>query len=133
MHDLASICCCSSTHHFQRSSPKQLGQSKPCISCGASMGRGTKACVNGPGHMTKMAPTSIYCKTFKISFSRTRSRINDDPGLPLTYFRPRPNFVTFVLELTKLSQIHLMRKTCSKNDQIGRRLGKSASRRVAWS
>ena len=78
------------------------------------MGRGTKACINGPGNMTKMATTSIYCKTFKISFSRTRSRINDDTGFPLTYFRPRSNFVTFVLELTKLSQIH--------NDQIGRRL-----------
>ena len=26
---------------------------------------GTKVCINGPGHMTKMAATPIYGKTFK--------------------------------------------------------------------
>ena len=32
-------------------------------------GAGTKVCLNGPGHMTKM--TAIYGKTFKTFFSRT--------------------------------------------------------------
>ena len=69
-------------------------------------GGGTKVCINGPGHMTKMATTPIYVKTFKI-FSRTGSPmilkfgmqhrglkfnkvcINGDPGLTLTYLMPR--------------------------------------------
>ena len=30
---------------------------------------GTKVCINGPGHMTKMAAMPIYCKTVKKSSS----------------------------------------------------------------
>ena len=39
------------------------------ISCGASIGRGTKVCSNGPGHMTKMAAMPIYGKNMKNSSS----------------------------------------------------------------
>ena len=64
---------------------------------------GTKFCINGPGHMTKMAAMPIY----GIFFSRTGSTmilklgmqhwglkfykvyINGDPGLTLTYFTAR--------------------------------------------
>ena len=37
--------------------------------CGASLGRGTKVCINGPGHMTKMAAMPIYGKNLKKSSS----------------------------------------------------------------
>ena len=68
-------------------------------------------CINGPGHMTKMAVTSIYGKTLKIFFSRTESHIilklgmqhrgfelykaciNGDPGLTLIYLTARSNLV----------------------------------------
>ena len=36
------------------------------------MGKGTKVCINGPGHMTKMAATSIYSKK-PLIFSRIGS------------------------------------------------------------
>ena len=44
---------------LQTSPQKPLAQSKP-NSCGASLGRGTKVYINGPGHMTKMAAMQIY-------------------------------------------------------------------------
>ena len=75
---------------------------------------GTKVCINGLGHMTKMAATPIYGKNpSKIFFFRTRSPmilklgmyhwglklykvcINDDPGLTFTYFTARSNLVTY--------------------------------------
>ena len=34
--------------------------------------------------------------------------INDDPGLTLTYFTARSNWVTYTFELGKLLQSHLM-------------------------
>ena len=65
----------SVVHHFQRSSLKPLGQSKPHQSqnlCAAYLEGGIKVYINGPGHMTEMAAMPIYGKTFKL-FSRTRS------------------------------------------------------------
>ena len=65
---------------------------------------GTKVCINGPGHMTKMAATPIYGKNPSKIFSGTGRPIstklcmkhrgllpiivctNDDPGVTLTYF-----------------------------------------------
>ena len=65
------------------------------------------------GHMTKMAATAIYGEAFSKFFSRISGLIsikfgmkhalgiqaikvcsNDDPGLTLTYFTMRSNFVT---------------------------------------
>ena len=40
------------------------------ISCGASLGRGTKVYINFIGHMTKMAAKPIYGKNLKISRTR---------------------------------------------------------------
>ena len=37
-----------------------------------SLGRGTKVCINGPGHMTKMAAMPIYGKNLKQSSSLNR-------------------------------------------------------------
>ena len=64
---------------------------------------GTEVYIKGPGHMTKMAATSIYGKHLKIS--RTGGPIytkllpiivyiNDDPGVTLTYFTARLNLET---------------------------------------
>ena len=39
--------------------------------------------------------------------------INDDPGLTLTYFTARSNWVAYTFEWGKLLQSHLMEKTCS--------------------
>ena len=73
---------------------------------------GTKVYINGPGHMTKMAATPIYCKNPSKIFSRTGGPIftklgmyyrgllpiivyiNDDPGVTLTYFTARSNLDT---------------------------------------
>ena len=73
---------------------------------------GTKVCINGPGHMTKMAAMSIYGKTFKNLFSATGWPIstklgmynrgllpiivctNDDPGVTLIYLTARSTLVT---------------------------------------
>ena len=43
---------------------------------------GTKVCINSPGHMSKMATTPIYGKTyFKIFFYRTVSPMNLKRGM----------------------------------------------------
>ena len=74
---------------------------------------GTKVCSPHLGHMTNMAATPIYGKNpSKIFFSGTGRQIfpklgmyqrglqliivcsNDDPGVTLTYFTARSNFVT---------------------------------------
>ena len=74
---------------------------------------GTKVCINGLGHMTKMGAPPIYGKNpSKIFFSRTRRPmilklgmqhrgiklykvcINCDPGLTLTYFTAKSNLET---------------------------------------
>ena len=87
------------------------------------MGRGTKVCINDPGHMTKMATTSIYVKTLKNPFSRTRCPrilqlakqlrelllynvcINDDPGMTMTYLTARSNLVTYAFDWGELLHI----------------------------
>ena len=74
---------------------------------------GTKVCINGPGHMTKMAAMPIYGKNLKKSSSPEPAGgfprnlvcsmgdslpiivcINDDPGVTLTYFTARSNLET---------------------------------------
>ena len=40
--------------------------------------------------------------------------INDDPGLTLTYFTARSNWVAYTFEWGKLLQSHLIGETCSK-------------------
>ena len=61
-----------------------------------------KVCINGQGHMTKMAAMPIYGKNLKVSSPELAGQfpqnfivyINDDPGVTLTYFTARSNFVT---------------------------------------
>ena len=86
-----------------------------------------KVYINGLGHMTKVAAMPIYGKKHKkIFFSRGRSPmilkrgmshwglklytvyINDDPGLTLTYFIARSNWVPCTFEWGKLLQSILM-------------------------
>ena len=72
---------------------------------------GTKVCINGPGHMTKMAAVPIYGKNLKNLLQNRRADfhetwyvalgtpayivcINDDPGVTLTYFTARSNLET---------------------------------------
>ena len=55
--------------HFQTSSPlKPLGQPKPNFMW-SLLGKGDEVCINGPGHMTKMAAMPIYGKNLKKSSS----------------------------------------------------------------
>ena len=74
---------------------------------------GKKVCINGPGHMTKMAATPIYGKNPSKIFSGTSRPIstklgmqhrglqliivctNGDPGVTLTYFTARSNLETW--------------------------------------
>ena len=50
-----------SIHHFQRSSPKPLGQSKPNFMWSLlGSGEGTKVSLGHLGHMTKMSATPMY-------------------------------------------------------------------------
>ena len=68
---------------------------------------GMKVCINGPGHMTKMAAMPIYmAKTLKNLLLQNQQAdfhrgllpiivcINDDPGVTLTYFTARLNLET---------------------------------------
>ena len=75
---------------------------------------GTKVCLIGPGHMTKMAARPIYmAKTLKIFSSRTKRSMtlklsmqhrvlecyqvcsNDGPGLTMIYFTARSNLLPY--------------------------------------
>ena len=69
--DPASVRPSSSVRsHFQTSSPlKPLGQSKPNFMWSLLWEGGKKVCINGPGHMTKMAAMPIYGKNLKKSCS----------------------------------------------------------------
>ena len=68
--DSASVRPSSSVRsHFQTSPLKPLGQSKPNFYVEPPWEGGTKVCINGPGHMTKMAATPIYGKNLKKSSS----------------------------------------------------------------
>ena len=59
------VCMCV-CQHFQTSSPlKPLGRLKPNFIVEPSWDWGTKVCLNGPGHMTKLAAMSIYGKNLK--------------------------------------------------------------------
>ena len=83
---------------------------------------GTKVCINGPGHMTKMAAMPIYGKNLKKSSSPEPVGrfprnlvcsigdwgllpiivcINDDPGVTLTYFTARSNLETLGFSIGK--------------------------------
>ena len=73
-----------------------------------------KVCINGHGHMTKMAAMAINSKKLKKIFFRTRRPmilklgmkyqgmefykvcINHDPGMTLTYFTARSTYVSHV-------------------------------------
>ena len=74
---------------------------------------GTKVCLNGPGHMTKMAAMSIYGENLKNLLLRNQKtekieswmqhRVlkyyqvcsNDDPGLTMTDVTARSNLVPY--------------------------------------
>ena len=96
-----------------------------------------KVCINGQGHMTKMADMDINSKQkpLKIFFFRTRRPmvlklgmkhqaielykvyINRDPWMTLTYFTARSTKVAEAFEWGKLLKCHLKGKTCSKKWQ----------------
>ena len=73
---------------------------------------GTKVCINDPGHMTKLAAKPIYGENLKNHDDETSMQhwgikvykgcINDDPGLTLTYFTARSNWVSYAFEWGKL-------------------------------
>ena len=130
-----------SVHHFQRYSPKPLGQSKPNFMWSVHGSWGTKGCSGYMGHMTNMAATPIYDKKkpSKIFFYGTKRaddlgpwfvalepgpikvRSNDDFVLTLTCFMARSNLVRYAFIWKKLLESHLMEETYSKrptaNDQ----------------
>ena len=80
------------------------------------MEEGMKVYINGSGHMTKMAAMPIYRKTLKNLLLQSlksynletwyvaprtqalQSFINDDPGLTMTYFTAKSNWVTCTFE-----------------------------------
>ena len=89
-----------------------------------SLGRGTKVCINGPGHMTKMAAMPIYGKNLKKSSSLNRWTdfnetwyaalrtlgptiicMNHDLELTLTYFTTRSTLVTLAFQWTKMKTL----------------------------
>ena len=73
---------------------------------------GTKVYINHPGHMTKMAARPIYGKNLKnrllqnqksydletrhvaLGTQVLQSLYNNDPGLTVTYFTARSNWIT---------------------------------------
>ena len=83
---------------------------------------GKKICINGPGHMSKMAATPIYAKTFKNLLLQNREfcdletwhaalglkfykdGINDEPWLTLTYFTAWSKLVACKFEWETLLQ-----------------------------
>ena len=92
---------------------------------------GTKVSPNGPGHMTKMAAMPIYGKNpYKIFFSGTKRPMtlklgkqywvyryyqvcsNDDPGLTLTYFTTRSNFLPYAFVREKCKTMDFFRNYC---------------------
>ena len=83
----------------------------------------TKVCLNGPGHMTKMAAMPIYGKNLKTLLLRNQKSddletwyaawgareyyqvcSNDDTGLILTYFTARSNLVPNAFVREKVNQ-----------------------------
>ena len=87
-----------------------------------------RVCINGLGHMTKMAAMPIYGKNpSKIFFSGTGGQIsmklgmqhrglqpiivytNDDPGVTLTYFTARSNLETYAFLWEKVKTVDFFR------------------------
>ena len=118
----------SVNHHFQRSSKKSLGLSKPNFIWSLSgMGEQKFVC-GGLGYMTKMAATPIYGKNpSKIFFPRTKGPMalwlgmyigNLGPSLfgqmvTLTYLTARSNLVPYAFIWGKTVS-SLMEETYSK-------------------
>ena len=94
---------------------------------------GTKVCLRGLGHMTKIAATPIYgknpSKNLLLQNKRANDLVawyvawglghkivcsNDDPKLILTYFTPRSNLVSYAFIWGKLLESLLMQETYSK-------------------
>ena len=90
---------------------------------------GTKVCINGPGHMTKMAAMPIYGKKpSKIFFSRTGGPIfkklgmehrglqpiivcsNDDPGVNLDLFYGKVKFGNLGFSIGKTENSRFFQK-----------------------
>ena len=87
--------------------------------------RGTKACSNGPNHMTKMAAMPYIVNTFQIFFSGTERPMslklgmqhrvfedyqvcsNDVHVLTLTYFTARSNLVPYAFVREKVKTVDL--------------------------
>ena len=91
------------------------------------MEEGMKVCINGQGHMTKMAAMAINRKKpLKIFFFRTRRPmnlklgmkhlgmelykvcVNGYPGMTLTYRTARSTEVAHAFEWGKIGKCHLM-------------------------
>ena len=103
--------------------------------CGASLGRGKKVYINGPGHMTKMAAQ----KLLKIFFSRTRRPmilkldikhqamklykiyINHDPWMTLTFFYSKVNLGRPCIWMGKNRKMSFNGKKLARNEQMDRR------------
>ena len=91
--------CCHRHQQFQTSSPmKTLGQSNPNFMWSFPWKR-EKVCINGPGHMTNMAATTIYCKNLKkSSFPEPEVACNDKKSFfSLLQTIIEDNFITFGL------------------------------------
>ena len=84
--------------------------------------RGSKVCINGAGHMTKMAAMPIYGKDLQSSSPEPlklgmqhqglklyKVYINDDPGLTLTYFTAS-KFGCLCILIWKSVTSHLIKK-----------------------
>ena len=106
-----AVVCMSVCQHFQTSNTfsETAGPIEARFHVEPPWDGGTKVCSRGPGHMTKMAAMPIYGKkNFQKSSLELLGRFprnlvwgtranhcsNDDPGMTLTYFRPRSNLVT---------------------------------------
>ena len=60
------VCACVYVYqHFQTSSSETTKPIEAKVHMEPPWDGGTKVCSNCPGHMTKMAAMSIYCKTLK--------------------------------------------------------------------
>ena len=91
-----------------------------------------EVCINGPGHMTKMAATPVYgnsitqspmmlkptCSMQHRGLQISKVCKGDDPGLSLTYFMARSNLASYVFEREKLLQSHLMVKNLQQMTKL---------------
>ena len=95
-------------------------------------------CINGLGHMTKLAAMPLYGKNLKKNFSRTRSPmilklgmqyrelkfykvyINNYPELTLTYFTARSNLVTWAFLWEKVKTVNFSETIEACDLKVGR-------------